>query len=479
MEITFLLGVALVTAVLAALLGNYLDGWTGGVVLAVLSFLAWVICIAGNRLLDWPGLLLGALLVGGLAALLGRRYFQRRGMLVVPSLWLGFFLACAVGYLVGGRLGLLTITLSAVLAFWVGLFRLSRYILPLRDDSQRGQAFRSLLTFTLGSNYPYYVVEERETHIKKAHEMVEGNQFRTFFAGPGFVLTSCDHSAVVSDGITSPGASAPGLNFTGLYQSLDQLIDLRPQLRAFYVEALTKDGMPIKVLTFIPFKVDDVGDQPELGDSFPFDREAAFRAVYGQPLEHKREQKEDPVEKKLQTIEELERIDWDYLVPAIGTRVLQDIISRYTVDELCAADDPDRDPRAEIKKKLREKMEQEMEPWGIKVLGGGISNLVPQDEDVKKRRVENWQTEWKRKIMLAEIRGEARRERFLGQARVKAKADTLRIIAEGYARAVDAGDRNLSNMMAFCLVEAMEKVLTRRVETQKVLPPSSEQQPAD
>jgi regulator of protease activity HflC (stomatin/prohibitin superfamily) len=479
MEIAFLLAVALVTAVLAAVLGSYLNGWMGGALLAVLALAAWGICIAGYFLLGWPGLLLGALLASVVAALLGRKLFQRRGMLVLPSWWLSFFLTCTVGYLVGGRLGLLTITMGAALTFWLSLFLLSRYILPLNDNSQRGQAFHSLLTFTLGSNYSYYVIEEREAHRKEAHVTVEGNRFRTFLAGPGIVLTGCDHSIAVSDGIKFPGASVPGLTFTGLFQSMDQVIDLRPQLRAFDVEAITKDGILIKVLTFIPFKIDDGGRQPELGEPFPFDKKAAFRAIYDQPIEHKREKKEDPVEKKQQTVENLEKVKWDYLVPAIGRRIVQDIISRYAVDELCAADDPARDPRAEIKRELQERMKREMEPWGIKVLGGGISNLLPQDEGVKKRRIENWQAEWKRKAMLAGIRGRARKERFLGQAQAKARADTLRIIAEGYARAVDAGDRVLSNMMAFCLVEAMEKVLTRREEgkeERKALPPSSEEQ---
>jgi regulator of protease activity HflC (stomatin/prohibitin superfamily) len=423
-------------------------------------------------------LLVLSLLLSVLACilLLGRVPPRRRGALTLPLFLLGFFFACTVGYLVGGGLGLLTISLGAVLSFWLGLRGLSWYILPLRDSSQWGQAFSSLWTFTLDRNFPYYIVEERVARVKEAHRTVEGDQFDPF-GGPGIVLTGCDHSAAVSDGIKFPGASTPGLAFTGQFQSLDQLIDLRPQLRAFTVEAITRDGIRIKVLTFIPFKIDDGGRQPALDEPLPFRKDAAFRAVYGQPIEHKREKKEDPVEKKQQTVEKLERINWDCLVPAIGTRIVQDIISRYTVDELCAADDPTKDPRAEIKKELQERIKQEMAPWGIKAIGGGISNLLPQ-EDVIKRRIENWQAEWKRKATLAQIRGKATRQRLLGRARARAKADMLRIIAEGYAQAVDAGDLVRSNMMAFSLVEAMMSMLDRQKEARKAaqeaLPPPGE-----
>jgi regulator of protease activity HflC (stomatin/prohibitin superfamily) len=454
-----LLAAMFVTAGLAYALGNYFDKWIAGVLLLALAMVDWLFCILGYSLGRWFGLLLGALLAGVLMAYVGRKYFQRRGMLVLPSLWLGVFLVWMVGYLVGGWLGLLTITLPAIFSFWAGLRFFSRYTLPLRDGSQRGRAFRSLLTFTLGSNYPYYVVEEAEVHRKKARVVVEGDRFRTFFAGPGIVLTDCDHSAVVSDGTKPADVNDPGLAFTGMYQILDQVIDLRPQLRAFDVEAITKDGMRIKVLTFIPFKIDDGGRQPTLSASFPFDKKAAFRAVYSQPIEHKREKKEDPMGEKPQMVERLERINWDYLVPAVAKHIVQDVISRYTVDELCAADDPARDPRAEIKKELLERIKREMEPWGVKVIGGGISNLVPQDEGVVKRRTENWQAEWQRRIISARGRGEAKKEGVLSEARAKTQAEMLRVIAEEYAR---TGDQVLSYIMAFWLIEATELELRKR-----------------
>ena len=49
-------------------------------------------------------------------------------------------------------MGLLAITLPSLAFFWYGLYRTSRYILPLRNKDQHGKAFRSMLTFTIAES---------------------------------------------------------------------------------------------------------------------------------------------------------------------------------------------------------------------------------------------------------------------------------------------------------------------------------------
>jgi regulator of protease activity HflC (stomatin/prohibitin superfamily) len=109
----------------------------------------------------------------------------------------------------------------------------------------------------------------------------------------------------------------------------------------------------------------------------------------------------------------------------IGTRIVQDIISRYTVDELCAPLDPDRDPRVKIASGLKNKLEEVLAPQGIEVVGGGISNLVPQDKDnvVLKRRLDSWRTEWQCKIIAMMSAGEAERKRQIEMARAEAETE--------------------------------------------------------
>ncbi|MCP4628820.1 MAG: hypothetical protein GY850_35730, partial [bacterium] len=171
----------------------------------------------------------------------------------------------------------------------------------------------------------------------------------------------CDHAAYVSDSVSNNRVFKPGLNFTSKFDLPPQIIDLRPQLRAFPVKALTKDGIPLQVVTFIPFKF-NTGRQVELGKSFPIRPRAICTAVAGGLVERKEDKKESGKKYK-----------WDgQLVPLIATPIMQDIISRYKVDELCGPDS-----RADIADEIVEKVREAMRPWCIEVIGGGISNMVP------------------------------------------------------------------------------------------------------
>jgi hypothetical protein len=242
-------------------------------------------------------LLLGILLSGILGAMLLGGFIRSRNRRFIAGVWYAYCALCIAGHLGGGWIGLLTITLPAVIIFWIGLYRLSAHLLPLRgrlgttdgkdrsgksaqhtkrDREERFQAFKSLITFSLGTNYPYYFVKDG-----KAEKRVEGNPAGRFFAGPGFVYTDCSHAAYVTSGILVRGVLEPGLSFTGLFDLEPKIIDLRPQLRAFPVDALTTDGIPIQVLAFAIFQIHpghkraDLGEtaelrKPKLGQPFPF-----------------------------------------------------------------------------------------------------------------------------------------------------------------------------------------------------------------
>jgi hypothetical protein len=340
------------------------------------------------------------------------------------------------------------LTLPAIVLFWLGLFRISAYILPLRNKSQRRQAFRCLLTFSMGTNYPYYFVAPNNNLEKR----VDGNPFRQFFAGPGILHLDCEHAAYISDGVFKNREFEPGLNFTNTYDLEPRIIDLRPQLRAFPVEALTKDGIPIQVVTFIPFRINGDGNTVKLGQSFPF-RPGAIRDVLRSELTERKPDKEDR--------ESGQKYSWDGgpkdgLVPLMGTRIMQDIISRYTIDELCAqpglegklqvqlpgpaswppapVSAPNDDPRVKIADELRNQMRAALLPLGLDLVGGGISNLNPQDEAIVERRLDSWRTQWEREILWLMSQGHARATEYIQTAHAEAEANVVtrlnRVITE-------------------------------------------------
>ena len=451
--------IAVVMVGLAAFLGYLSDKRSGAVVLALLAFLAAGICLVGFTWGKSAGLLVAALLVAALGALLGRKLGNRRGAAFVSLLWLGFCGACVIGYLADGRAGLLSITLPSVALFWIGLWRLSRRLLPLRNGSQARIAFRCLYTFALGTNLPYYVFENGELE-----ERVDGNPSQ-FFSGPGIVITPCDHVAVIHDGIWVNYVDQPGLVFTGPFERVKEIVDLRPQLKAYNVEALTKDGIRVSVLTFVVFCIQrHTNDrQPVLGRSFPFRRRAISKAVYNPPTEDSQQYR------------------WDDVVSIATSQILRDIIGEYTFDDLCAPYNPDRDPRTEIIAGredqegqripgLTDRLKQKAIDYGIWVLDTGIQNLRPVEEEVLKQRIENWRTEWQRKMMIERGKGEAAAVRSLALAHAQAQAEVIRTISEGIAQ-IDLGDRAiLPQVIAMRLIGAVEEMASPPAEQSQSLP---------
>jgi regulator of protease activity HflC (stomatin/prohibitin superfamily) len=428
--------IAIVTAVAAAFLGYISERSSLGVVmLGAFAALAGGLCFAGVRLGGWIGLLVAILLVTFLAYRIGKAFGKKRGSIFVPALWLGFCASCAAGYVAGGWLGLVLITVPSWLVFWGALFAISQSLLPIGDNNQRTKAFRSLFTFSLGTNYPYQVLEGRELAVR-----VAGNPYGQFFAGPGIVLTGPAHAPVVWDGLKFKRIGKPGLTFTGRFETVYQTVDLRPQLRSFHVEAVTKDGIRVRVLTFIPFQLHTGGAGPELGKPFPMHEESIHRAIRQQP------------------VEQGQKHSWDQVVPIVATRTLRKIIGEYRFDELCEPFDPDKDPRVDIRVRFVDQVRRELKPCGIEIIGGGISNLLPIDKSVIEGRIKSWQAEWKRKILITEGEGRANAIWEVERAHIQAQADLIAAIRQVVEHRPGINPDVLTNMAALRFIEALEEM---------------------
>lgn len=464
------LAVAGITILVSLAAGWWVERGTGAFFFGIGAVLASVLTVGGTYLGfsqwgsrgGWIGLIAAVLLVAALARVAVSVVLMGLKGSFVAGIWLGYCSFCIAGYLAGDWIGLITITIPALAVFWIGLFRVSAYVLPLRDWELRpelrlrprhppgdrpqisllplpgirarlrsylqsmrashwGQAFRCLLTLAMGTNYPYFSLKGG-----KLETMVSGNSFNRFLAGPGLVLADCDQAAYLTDGIHVKAVLEPGLNFTGWLDQEPRAMDLRVQLRSFSIEALTKDGIRIQTLVHAAFRIQPgrrctgpyaptADCEPELGKAFPFRRRSVYQIAAAEPVERGagREQGE-------------KRQRWDTeLVPAVATRILQDVVSGYDLDELCAALDPDRMPLEEIWNDFQRRLHQALQPLGIQLVESWLDNLKPADEKVTERRLDNWRTEWERRILQLTSEGKAERAREIERARAQAE---LRIL---------------------------------------------------
>jgi len=459
-----ILEIAVWTYVLAGAVGYFLTEMIGALIVEGFAVLAALLCFFPPALLgglrEWPGAL-GLLIAIVLVGILGPQLFSKavlrgKGVKPLSLVWFWFCLNCLIGYGIAERLGLLLIAAPAVLIFWGFLYFLSGLILPLeneeraRQEHHRRQAFRSLITFALGTNYPYYVIEDWKTQENKDQEKpdprVPGNAFSQFLAGPGIILNDCNHVAVTTTGFRLR-VVPPGLSFTEKYEDLYAVVDLRPQLRVHEgIKAETQDGITVTIFTFFPHRIGADGQQPTLGRSYPFNRDAVLDAVFRRTLiEHKWERDENK-----QAREDISKTPWDELVLIIGPPILKEIILNYTCNGLYAPGDP----RVEIAKTFRERMREAMRPYGIEMVGGGISDIMPPDKIVE-QRIQNWAASWQRRIEI-EI-GRTKAERILQlapvwtQAQLKMMVTLTRILER---EAVQLSDEAL----VFQLIDALTMV---------------------
>jgi len=383
--------------------------------------------------------------------------------------WFCWYTAGIIHHGQGGVSVLMPATLLlAWLLFGPGLWLVAGYLLPPSAHDRRWEALRCLLTFTIGTNYPYYVITDERYEDDSLVKRVSGNLFiRSVHlpggimvppTGPGLVLSSCDHAVVITDGLEFKGAQGPGVVFTGWADRPVQAIDLRQQLRAFTVQALTKDGIAVKVLVFVLFQIEAGGEKPVLGRPFPYRKSAVFKAFYAQKVEH--------------LAGETKKRKWHELPEMVARRAVQSIIAEYTLDELCAPYDlyePGEDPRSRIIKKLKEQLERELTPLGIHVVGGSIGNLLPADEAVLQQRIASWQADWARRIMLRQAEGQADRLRMVEQARAEARTSMILALGKRMEQLGMAGAVVSAEVVAGWFLEALQG-MAQQPSVQQLLP---------
>ncbi len=457
----------IIVALIVAWLGYLLDGGLGTIILTAATTLASLLCIgvgfwagiAHGWRWGWATALGTVLLVGWVVPLIGGKvFFSPKGAKLTRYFWFWYVALGTLVFINATWLGLATIALPAFILLIGGLFFFSRFLLPITPD-QRRLAFRSLLSFALGTNFPFYVIRDWKKEGPK--ERVGGNTYGKFFSGPGVVLTSCDHLVITTTQVFDHIVRPPGLGFTGKYERLQDVVDLRPQLRAFTVKAETQDGIPVDVFSFWPCQIDTGGESPKLGSSFPYNEDSVFQAVYLQSQDH--DWRRDDAGQRL---EDVDKIDWDdFHAKVIAPPILKKVILEYTCDELCSPGDP----RVDIRARIRGELEDALEPYGIQIVGGGISDLVPTDEAIQ-QRIENWKVRWKREITaeLAEL--EAAKSRYEPEViRAQVMLEQISIIARSLEDVL--ADDNLSQqVIALRFIESIQEMLKQSPDLEAVSP---------
>mgnify|MGYP000860881205 FL=1 len=390
---------------------------------------------------------LAIFVLGSLILICGGLLLKAKRWATSPGLWAIFCAAFAISYAVASLWKFYLIISLPVLLFGATLYYLSQKVLPISPE-QRQDAFRSLITFALGTNYAYYNINDWKTRENcdqlKPKPQVPARTFGQFFSGPGIVLSDSNHLTVISDGFKFR-VLPPGLGFTYLFEQIYEVVDLRPQLRVEKIKAETKDGIVVQTNVFLPHRIATGGQEVAIGHSYPFDEGAVRLAVCSQAfVDH--DWRRDYQKLAIETIK---TIPWDERVLMTAPACLKDVFIHYDYNELYSFKEEETStapfsesqvsnpnmssdskeekttyPREVIAKEFLDSLRGKMKLMGIDLVGGGLSN-IESSEAVEEQRIANWQIKWEGKIKVEQSKADVMLETKYGSTWAEAQLGVL------------------------------------------------------
>jgi hypothetical protein len=267
--------------------------------------------------------------------------------------------------------------------------------------------------------------------------------------GPGLLVIYNSNAVVTEQYGSLKRVLGPGYSRLEQFERIYDIIDLRPQHWVYTVSALTRDGIPVSCDVDITFKIDDHGEdgvpvEPSEKTPYPFTEEAVLKAALSTRV--REEDREDQVMK------------WTgRLVIGDAEGALRGILARYRLDELIYADQKQSSgenvARNEIRKDLREALDQSAANIGVRIISLDIGNIdvkvdlpVGEEEaaeeladEVVNQWIGAWQAELERTALMEQAEGEASLA-SLEAVSVQAQAEMVLTLTEAMQSLIRAED---------------------------------------
>ncbi len=173
------------------------------------------------------------------------------------------------GWLFNRWMGIAFISIPLLAAYYTQLRDLALIVIPASDPEDRVEQKKranAFISYTWGIQSPMTVVDD---HSWKKYEPRISGDITWGFADfpipiiknldlrPGLIWTRSHQVAAISGGTKFKRVDGPGVMFTGKLERLDQVFDLRVQLRTKEIEVVSKDGIHFMARYFTAFRVDN------------------------------------------------------------------------------------------------------------------------------------------------------------------------------------------------------------------------------
>ncbi|MFP4394426.1 MAG: SPFH domain-containing protein [Anaerolineales bacterium] len=288
---------------------------------------------------------------------------------------------------------------------------------------------------------------------------IAGNPFHG--SGPGLVITEPHNAAAIKDSAKFRGVFGPGTIVTDTNEQVHSIVDLREQLRAERVEAMTRDGIKVNLPIASIFRINPGERVPELGGKWPYRSSEAYKAVFAAEV--------NPEGKT--PLDAHESLPWEDLPLTVAKHYVKQEVARYSLDDLYAMEG--QLPRGAIGGEVKERVKAEIEPKGVRVDGGGVGNkIIPVDEAVVKQRIESWKARWMRDMMKKSGQALAQRQKQLGRVRGQVLVELTRGLFKESDKFNSLSQAEARTLMTVRLLETLDHI-ARTPEVKVLLPESA------
>ncbi len=239
--------------------------------------------------------------------------------------------------------------------------------------------------------------------------------------GPGHLVVYNDTAVVLERAGRFTRVENSGFVPEEPLERLYQGVDLRPLRRRRTVEAMSKEGIPIKCEADVSLQIDSEFVLPSAKVPFPASKDRIFQVATATWFQKSDDPPWDSV------------LDWSSRLLDLETdHRLRTILARYPLDQLVGLGSPDaEDPREAIRQELQRGLEAAATGIGAQIHRVELRDIKVADE-VTQQWIEAWKAEWKRWEVRRISLGTARKAEQMERAKTQAQVMMLASISDAF-----------------------------------------------
>lgn len=416
------------------------------------------------------------------AYLLGHEHGKNRWLFSALS----YIVAIVIGWLVSRWMGILFISAPLITVYYFTLYDLALIVTPTsnpENQAEQKKRINAFISYTWGIQSPITVVDDNAW--KKQEPRIPGDitwQFADFPIPiiknldwrPGLVWARSHQVVSISGGTTFKRVDGPGVAFPGKLERLDQVFDLRLQLRTREIDVITKDGIRVIARYFTGFRIDNEEWQKETYDALrpmtPLLR-GANKLSHTQgsfPFSHLRVQATLGMT-STKAIAGDPTIYWDQWATNVVEDQTRKVLSQKNLDELWrpANDQKYANALDVIALEIKKNSELTLRAAGILLVVARVVNFKfigdkEYGDTISKQQIATWGSEWARKTANILANAQAESDRAQQEARAYAESLLLNSIAEGLQKTRDINPELPRYVIAMRFLSALQDYIHKQ-----------------